>query len=122
MRNLMYVLSFVALLVSSCAHKNEEIEQLKKANADLRQQLALRNDEMNSFMESFNEIEENLARIRATEKIIAKQTGSGELQGNRLETVKSDIQAIAVRRSKIRKPIPILAQKRNQAKAKKKEC
>jgi chromosome segregation ATPase len=82
------------VLSSSCAHKNEEIEQLKKANLELKQKLELRNEEINSFMESFNEIEENLARIRATEKLIVKQTGSGELQGNRVDVVKNDIQAI----------------------------
>jgi len=121
MKNLVYGFIFILILVSSCAHKNEEIEQLKKANAELKQQLALRNDEINSFMESFNEIEENLARIRATEKLIVKQAGSGELQGNRIDAVKGDIQAIDNLMKQNRENIASLSSKLKSAKGENKE-
>ncbi len=89
--------SFVVIIVVfsflvSC--NQAEVDQLKQENENLKTELVQREQDIQSFMEVFNGIEENLAQIRAKEQLIVKQAGSVEGGHDRVEAVKNDIRAI----------------------------
>lgn len=91
MKKLVPGLILVLFIAVSC--NQAELDQLKNENAELKTQLQQREDDINNFMQVFNDIEENLAQVRMKEKLIVKNSGSNE-NGDRVEAVKSDIRAI----------------------------
>ncbi len=91
MKNVFPVFLIFLLIAVSC--NNSEVEQLKQENEQLKKELDQREEDVNNFMQVFNEIEENLAQVRMKEKLIVKNSASGE-NGDRVASVKSDIRAI----------------------------
>jgi DNA repair exonuclease SbcCD ATPase subunit len=92
MKNLFFSIIALSVILMSC--NQAEVEQLKQENESLKTELEQRNQDINNFMEVFNDIEENLAQVRAKEQLIVKQAGSSETGFDRVEAVKSDIRAI----------------------------
>ncbi len=91
MKNLIPLTFLILLLTVSC--NNAKLEQLKNENEDMKSQLGRQEEDLNNFMQVFNDIEENLAQVRLKEKLIVKNSGNNE-NGNRVEMVKNDIRAI----------------------------
>jgi len=116
--------SFAAILVVfsflvSC--NQTEVDQLKQENENLKVELEQREQDIQSFMEVFNGIEENLAQIRAKEQLIAKQAGSVEGGHDRVEAVKNDIRAIDQLMKQNKENLKNLSNKLKSAKIENKE-
>jgi len=92
MKNLFYLAGILIILSTSC--NQAKVKQLEEENTQLKKELKQRDEDINSFMQVFNEIEENLAQVRAKEQLITKQAGPGETGHDRVASVKSDIRAI----------------------------
>lgn len=97
MKNLILALLPVLFLVASCENKDQtaRISQLENEQAQLVQDATSKDSMINSFLETLNLIEANLAEIKTKEKIISQETGSGnELNKPARERINEDIRSI----------------------------
>lgn len=80
------------LFTAGCGpQKNEEAELLRAENQSLKQELVEKDQSVNDFMETFNEIEDNLLTIQSKEH----QITSGELSGGDMKKrIKAEIDDI----------------------------
>lgn len=113
MKKLLPVFVILLMVIVSC--NNAEMEQLKQENDSLKKELDRREEEISNFMQVFNEIEENLAQVRMKEKMIVKNSSSGE-NGDRVASVKGDIRAIDELMQKNRDNLQNLSQKLKHSK------
>jgi predicted nucleic acid-binding Zn-ribbon protein len=109
------VLSFL-ILVTAC--KNEtappniaELEKLTKENQELKNKLENKDNEVNAFIQSFNEIEGNLEVIKQRENVLKGTTSSVELQKTKQEQIADDINAIGELLAKNKEKIAQLKRK-----------
>ncbi len=109
MKKLFPLLTIVIFLVVSC--NNDELEQLKQENRDLKTRLEQRNADVQNFMEVFNNIEENLAEVRNRQQSIIRNSGSSETGKDRVAAVQNDIRAIDDLMQKNRENLNNLSQK-----------
>ncbi len=81
-------------LLASC--NQDKIDQLSSENTTLAERNQGLNKELESYLQTFNEIEENLQEIKSREENIATSTSDNVeyADGDRKETVVKDIQAI----------------------------
>lgn len=91
MKQIIPAIMLFALIAVSC--NRAELERVNQENAQLKEQLATRDADMEGFMQVFNEIGDNLADIRTREKMIVKNSATTE-NGDRVTSVKDDIRAI----------------------------
>lgn len=86
------VLLAAALFTTSCGEqKNEEAELLRAENQSLKQELVQKDQSVSDFMDTFNEIEENLLTIQNKERKIT----SGEISGGDVkQRIKAEIEDI----------------------------
>jgi len=92
MKKIIIVLFFSAGLFSC---NQQKVSNLESENDQLSKELASKDSVMISYMESFNNIEQNLAEIREREMNIALQGNeSGRSDGEVQNQIKEDIQAI----------------------------
>ena len=89
-------LLIVAVLATTLFSCNQgELQSLRQENQQLLNEAAEKDSAMVTFMESFNEIEQNLAEIRERELNIAlKNDESGENSGDVQAQIKEDIRVI----------------------------
>lgn len=113
MKNPIPVFFLLLLIMVSC--NQAEVEQLKTQNEQLKKELQQREEDINNFMQVFNDIEENLAQVRMKEKLIVKNSAASE-NGDRVEAVKSDIRAIDGLMQKNRENLKNLSNKLKSAK------
>lgn len=113
MKNPIPVFFLLLLILVSC--NQAEVEQLKTQNEQLKKELQQREEDINNFMQVFNDIEENLAQVRMKEKLIVKNSTASE-NGDRVEAVKSDIRAIDDLMQKNRENLKNLSSKLKSAK------
>lgn len=87
-----------ATLFLACGSKGggEELEQLKAENQALKQDLEQRDEDVNDFMKSFNEIEQNLLSVQQKERSLEAQNveTSAELGGDVKTRIEAEIQSI----------------------------
>jgi len=119
MKKTILILSGLVFLLFSC--NNAEIEQLKNENETLRKTVEERDQDINSFMQVFNEIEENLAEVRTKEKLIVNRASSFETGVDRVEAVKNDIRSIDELMSQNRENLKNLSNKLKSSKGENKE-
>jgi DNA repair exonuclease SbcCD ATPase subunit len=86
-----------ALFTAGCGEsRNEEAEILRTENQSLKQELVQKDQSVSEFMETFNEIEENLLTIQNKERKIT----SGEISGgdvkNRIKAEIDDINKLLI--------------------------
>jgi chromosome segregation ATPase len=87
------IILFLSTGLFSC--NQQKVSNLESENDQLSKDLASKDSVMISYMESFNEIEQNLADIREREMSIALQgTESGRSEGEVQSQIKEDIKAI----------------------------
>lgn len=96
MKKLLLVL-FIAPLFFACKGDGPEVDPVKDSLTEETQRLGGINADqamaLDSFFRAMNDIQSNLDEIREKEKIIAKDTSSGDV-GSRKDKITSDIQAI----------------------------
>jgi len=91
------VLLSAGLFLASCGGgNNEELEKLKAENETLKKDLGERDESVNDFMRSFNEIEENLLAVQQKERNLnASNVENGaELGGDAKARIEAEIQSI----------------------------
>jgi hypothetical protein len=93
-----FVFFFVACLsFTNCKNggdkKNSLADSLKNANGELAGQLNDKAAALQEFIQSFNEIQENLTAIKEKEKLVNTAGSKGDVK-NKGDQIKEDIQAI----------------------------
>ncbi len=92
------VLSASTLFNASCSggdgkNQNPLADSLAGLNGELSGQLSEKEAALQEFVNSFNEIQDNLTAIKEKEKIVSSQNQSGDVKSKE-ESIKEDIQAI----------------------------
>ena len=99
MRSALYsTLLSIALIFNGCQSADEpnpELEKLKAEKEAIAKEAASKDSTINSFMESLNEIEDNLREVKQKEGSIKTSATSGaELQGTAKDRINQDINDI----------------------------
>lgn len=116
------ILSASALFTSSCGGGGEKegnplADSLAGVNGELNGELSQKEKALQEFVNSFNEIQDNLNAIKEKEKIVSKNSQSGDVKSKE-ETIKEDIQAIYDLLAKNKNRIGSLTQKLKDSKTK----
>jgi len=98
MKNLVFVIfALIAMVLSfsSCNTHEEEMKALQLSKDSLLKQLNGRDSTINSFFDSFNDIQDNLATIKEKENII-NMNASGDIESTpeMKDQIQNDIQSI----------------------------
>lgn len=86
-----------SLVLASCGNEpNAELEKLKAEKEAIEREAASKDSMINSFMESLNDIEENLSQVKQKQGAIATTAKSdqAELQGSAKDRINEDINFI----------------------------
>jgi chromosome segregation ATPase len=123
MKNLSPLLILLLILISACKNNTSdlpvaEIERLNKENQELKNKLNNKEEEINSFIQSFNQIEDNLAAIKEKENILRKNTEGSELIKTKQEQIADDINAINELLAKNKEQINLLKHKLSRSNTK----
>ena len=92
---------FITIAIVSCksGENNKEtlveIEKLNKENQELKNQLQNKDSEINSFMRSFNDIQQNIDAIKEREKLVKENTANIELQKSKQDIIAEDINKLS---------------------------
>lgn len=114
MKKLILALLPLLFLLASCENKEQtaRIAQLEAEQSELVREATSRDSLVNSYLETLNEIEANLAEIKIREKIISQETASGnEMQKATREKINEDIRMINELMLKNKKLVASLNQK-----------
>jgi DNA repair exonuclease SbcCD ATPase subunit len=91
------ILSVAAFNITSCGSKEKEAnplaDSLSAVNGELNGQLSEKEQALQEFVNSFNEIQSNLNEIKEKEKIVTASTKGGDVKSKE-EQIKEDLQAI----------------------------
>lgn len=91
------VITASSLFTISCGGSEKEVnplaDSLANVNGELNGQLSEKEVALQEFVNSFNEIQDNLNAIKEKEKIVTSQSQSGDVKSKE-ESIKEDIQAI----------------------------
>ncbi len=90
------ILMILPLVFAACTSTNEELERLKATNDSLAQQAQMKDEAINGFIQSFNEIEGNLSKIKEKENIVSQQirTGDAAMDANAKDRINEDVLSI----------------------------
>jgi DNA repair exonuclease SbcCD ATPase subunit len=77
-----------------CDANKKEVEKLKREKDSLMYQINTKDSVVNTYVGSFNEIEENLATIKQKESILSSNRKGTELSDNAKDRINEDIQTI----------------------------
>lgn len=90
-------LSSIGLFTNSCGNSEKDAnplaDSLSNVNGELSGKLTEKEAALQEFVNSFNEIQDNLNAIKEKEKIVSKQNQSGDVKSKE-ESIKEDIQSI----------------------------
>ena len=115
------VISASSLFTISCGGSEKEAnplaDSLSNVNGELSGQLSEKEIALQEFVNSFNEIQENLKAIKEKEKIVTASSQSGDVKSKE-ETIKEDIQAIYDLLAKNKNRIGSLSKKLKDSKSK----
>jgi uncharacterized coiled-coil DUF342 family protein len=124
MRKIKVIVSVILLALGSLAvtncnndaekNRNPLADSLKNVNGELSGQLNEKEEALQEFIASFNEIQENLNEIKEKEKIVTNTTSKGDLKSKHSQ-IKEDIQAIYDLMAKNKNRINSLSQKLKQS-------
>ncbi len=90
-----YLILFIPLaMLTACQDYKAEIEKLKSEKEMLVESASYRDSTINSFLQSFNEIEANLEEISQRQADISDQSGPGELKKSQVDRIRENIAAI----------------------------
>jgi len=112
------IIAFASTTFTNCKDDenkgNPLADSLKNANGELSGQLNEKSAALQEFIESFNEIQENLNAIKEKEKIVANASSKGDVK-NKGNQIKEDIQAIYDLMAKNKNRISSLSAKLKQS-------
>jgi DNA repair exonuclease SbcCD ATPase subunit len=115
------VIAASSLFTISCGGSEKEVnplaDSLASVNGELNGQLSEKEVALQEFVNSFNEIQENLNAIKEKEKIVTASSQSGDVKSKE-ETIKEDIQAIYDLMAKNKNRIGSLSKKLKNANSK----
>lgn len=115
------VITASSLFTTSCGSSEKEAnplaDSLSNVNGQLNGQLSEKEVALQEFVNSFNEIQENLNAIKEKEKIVTAHSQSGDVKSKE-ETIKEDIQAIYDLMAKNKNRIGSLSKKLKNANSK----
>ncbi len=115
------VIAASSLFTISCGGSEKEAnplaDSLASVNGELNGQLSEKEVALQEFVNSFNEIQENLNAIKEKEKIVTASSQSGDVKSKE-ETIKEDIQAIYDLMAKNKNRIGSLSKKLKNANSK----
>lgn len=115
------VIAASSLFTISCGGSEKETnplaDSLASVNGELNGQLSEKEVALQEFVNSFNEIQENLNAIKEKEKIVTASSQSGDVKSKE-ETIKEDIQAIYDLMAKNKNRIGSLSKKLKNANSK----
>jgi peptidoglycan hydrolase CwlO-like protein len=97
MKKYLFILLALPLLFSCGNNEQSEADRIKDSlnaiNGDLKGQVGKKDSTIESFIKSFNQIQDNLDQIKEKEKIIGSTSKEGDVK-NKEEQIVSDIQLI----------------------------
>jgi len=95
MKKLLLFIAITLPFMYSCTDKSE-VKRLQEENNKLQTEITKRDSTVNDMFKSFDNIEANLAEIRAKQMLVGKATGNGtsEVTPDSREQITNDIQAI----------------------------
>jgi DNA repair exonuclease SbcCD ATPase subunit len=115
------VITASSLFTISCGGSEKEAnplaDSLSNVNGELSGQLSEKEIALQEFVNSFNEIQENLKAIKEKEKIVTASSQSGDVKSKE-ESIKEDIQAIYDLLAKNKNRIGSLSKKLKDSKSK----
>jgi chromosome segregation ATPase len=115
------VITASSLFTISCGGSEKEenplADSLALVNGSLNGELSAKEVALQEFVNSFNEIQENLNAIKEKEKIVSASSQSGDVKSKE-ESIKEDIQAIYDLMSKNKSRIGALSKKLKNANSK----
>ena len=115
------IIAASSLFTISCGSGEKEAnplaDSLSSVNGELNGQLSEKEVALQEFVNSFNEIQENLNAIKEKEKIVTASSQSGDVKSKE-ETIKEDIQAIYDLMAKNKNRIGSLSKKLKNANSK----
>lgn len=97
MRKIFILMLLFAGCIAACKQEDKtdpETERLNTENQALQHEVSKRDSSINAFLQTFNEIEENLVVIKEREKILEVNTQNPELQRSREKQIVADIELI----------------------------
>lgn len=89
-----YVALLLLPLIFACQGKNKKIQELQEKNDSLKTLAEKKEEMISDFVNSFNQIEENLQAIKEKEQIIRKSSKEGQLTKDAKERINEDIMSI----------------------------
>jgi len=92
MKKYLFFILVGSMFMFSC--NNSELERLKLQNDSLMSITTTDEVQINDYLKSFNEIQQNLNTIKEKEAIISVNTDGGELDANAKDKINDDILAI----------------------------
>ncbi len=95
MKKCLIILAIILPFLQSCTD-NSEIKKLQEENNRLQGEITKRDSTVNDMFKSFDNIESNLAEIRAKQMLVGKATGDGtsEVSSDSRDQITNDIQMI----------------------------
>jgi predicted nucleic acid-binding Zn-ribbon protein len=111
MRSIVFFVLLSGILFSCNNDTDTRVENLQKENERLRKETQDKDSTINSFFQSYNSIEENLATIKERENILNQQVQSGEIDQGSSERINEDIQLINDLIDQNKKTIAVLRKK-----------
>jgi uncharacterized coiled-coil DUF342 family protein len=118
---LLFSILSLSLLSGSCSSKEEEenplADSLSTVNGELSGKLTEKEAAIQEFVNSFNEIQDNLNAIKEKEKIVSKTSASGDVKSKE-QQIQEDIQSIYDLIAKNKNRISSLSSKLKKAKSK----
>lgn len=108
------VIASIPFILAACENKEQtaRISQLEEEQQMMASETKTKDSLINDFMQTLNEIESNLTEIRSREKLISKETATGnELSRSARERVNEDISMINQLMAENKEKIELLNQK-----------
>jgi chromosome segregation ATPase len=103
-----YFFMFIAAL-TSC--NQAEIERLNKENETLKAEITQREQDINSMIDVFNNVEENLSRVRTSEERILRYAENVESGSDKIHDIQQEIIAIDELMKKNRENLSLLSER-----------
>jgi chromosome segregation ATPase len=109
MKKLMIAVLFVAVGITSC--NRAEVERLSDENRQLKAEIEQYESDINSLIAVFNDIEDNLTKVRAREERIVRFTESAEGRTDQIGDIQDEIKAIDELMQKNRENLNLLGER-----------
>ena len=91
----LFLLLGAAMLTTSCVENSSEYQKLKSENEELKADKAKSTEELNEMLSTLNDIQSDIQSIKDAEDYLKIEPTNGEMNANKREQIKSNMQLIA---------------------------